>query len=234
MKVPALLLALLLSTLAADARSGPQTTTQARTLPAFTRVVLRTPLRTDIHEGRAAHVTVQIDDPLQKNLVTRVSGDTLFVELDTHGNVQISDPALVSIDLPSLVGITLEGPGDAYVDGAGAHPQVDFTLTGPGDLHWTGDADVVRCRIDGPGSALLHGSGKRMEARVDGPGSLDARAFPIAGGGKFDLNGPGHATVDLHGGDVSVTVNGPGSFRYSGDAHFTKMEVNGPGHIRKL
>jgi Putative auto-transporter adhesin, head GIN domain len=233
MKIPTVLLGLLLSTLAADARSGPQVTTQTRAVPAFTHLDLRAPIRTDVHEGRPARVTVLIDDSLQKDLVTRVSGDTLIVELDTRGHTEISDGARVSIDVPSLSEIALEGPGDAYVDATGAHPQIDFKLTGPGDLHWNGDADVVRCRIDGPGGAVLHGSGKRVDVRVDGPGSLDARAFPIMAG-AFELGGPGHAIVDLHGGDVSVVVNGPGSFHYTGDAHFTRREVNGPGNIRKL
>ena len=231
--LPSLLLCLLLGTVAADAQSGPQVTSQTRAVPAFTRLELRAPIPTDVHEGRAARVTVQIDDPLQAHLVTRVSGDTLIVDLDARGNVEISRGAHVSIDVPSLIGITLEGPGDADVEGAGAHPQVDFVLRGPGGFHWSGDADVVRCQMDGPGGAVLHGSAKRIEANVDGPGSLDARAFPIAGG-TFEVGGPGSVTANLRGGDVSVVVNGPGSFRYTGDAHFVRAEVRGPGAIRKL
>jgi hypothetical protein len=233
-KVLLALVALLLGvSAAADARSGPQVTTQARTLPAFSRLELRAPIPTDVHEGRAARVTVRIDDPLQQALVTRVSGDTLVVELDAHGRVQIADGARVSIDVPSLRGITLEGPGDTTVEGVGAHPQLDFELDGPGDLRWSGDADVVRCRIDGPGGAVLSGHGRQVEVRVDGPGSLDGRAFPIVGG-TFEIGGPGHVTADLHGGDVSVVVSGPGSFRYTGDAHFLRSEVGTVGHIHRL
>jgi hypothetical protein len=233
MKLPTIVLGLVLSTLAADARSGPQVTTQTRAVSAFKRIDLRAPFRTEVHEGRAVRVTVQLDDSYQQNLVTRVSGDTLIVEFNANGNVHISDPALVSIDVPSLSGITLEGPGSTSVDGAGAHPEVDVAVEGPGGLHWTGDADLVRLELDGPGGTVLRGSGKRMEAHVSGPGSLDARAFAVTAG-SFEITGPGGVTADLHGGDVSVVVSGPGSFRYSGDAHFTRKEVNGVGGIHKL
>jgi hypothetical protein len=235
MKLPALLLALLLCTFTLTARAASPVTSQPRAVPAFTRIDIRAPIQTDVHEGRPALVTVQVDDPVQKYVVARVSGDTLIVEIASHGNADIDLPrsARVSIDVPSLSGITLAGPSDIHVDAAGAHPQVDLNLLGPGDLHWNGNADVVRCRLDGPGNVLLHGSAKRLEAELNGPGSLDARAFPVTGG-SFEVGGPGRVIVDLHGGDVSVAVNGPGSFHYSGDAHFTRMEVNGPGNIRKL
>jgi hypothetical protein len=232
MKLPALFLGLLLSTLAADARSGPQVTTQVRSLSSFKRLELHSPIPTEVHEGRALRVSVQIDDSLQPSLVTRVNGDTLVIDLETHGHAEISDNARVSIDMPTLSEISLEGPGGATVEGAGAHPEVDFSLRGPGGLRWSGDADLVKCRIDGPGGAVLRGNGKRIDVSVGGPGSLDASAFPISGG-TFELDGPGQVKADLHGGDVSVVVNGPGSFYYTGDAHFTRQDVNGPGHIRK-
>src|ERR1700722_20342090 len=139
MKLAAILLGLLLSTFATDARCGPQVTSQARPLPAFKRLELRAPVPTEVHEGRAARVVVQIDDSLQQSLVAGVRGEALVVELGVRGHTEISSSARVSIDVPSLSGITLEGPGDAVVEAVGAHPQVDFSLEGPGELRWSGD-----------------------------------------------------------------------------------------------
>jgi hypothetical protein len=216
----------------ADTRPSSPVTTQTRAVPAFKRLELRGPIDVTVREGAALHVAVTIDDALQKDLVTRVDGDELVVDLVSHGNVQISSQAKVAIEVPSLVAIRIEGPGNVAVQGSGAHPRLDVAIDGPGDLRWSGDADVVACKLEGPGDAILRGSAKRLDVDLDGPGDLDGRDFAVVGG-SFDVSGPGHVRADLHGGDVSVTVSGPGGFRYTGDAHFTRREVSGPGYIRK-
>jgi hypothetical protein len=220
------------------ATSGP-VSTQDRVVSGFTHVVVRAPARVDVHEGRAQAVRVTYAKDAQRELTTRVEGDTLVIDAPSHvcfgfcNDDDDESSARVSVELPTLTGVEIDGAGDVYVDGAGDHARFDIQVEGSGDLHYTGNAEVVRCSVEGSGDVVLEGKGRRLEAKVEGSGDIDARAFPV-NGGAFDIEGSGDVFTDLQGGEATLSIHGSGDFHYAGEARFTHLDLQGSGDVERV
>jgi hypothetical protein len=198
----------------------------------FARIDVRAGVRVDVHEGRAVRVVVTNDD-VAARVTTRVENGTLVVELDEQACSDGCDggDAHLDVDIPQLDGVTIEGSGNVYVDGASKRDAVDLRIQGSGDLHYAAAGGVVTCSIEGSGDLFLRGEGE-LRASVAGSGDIDARAF-VAHGASVDIDGSGDVSADLHG-SARVHISGSGTLRYSGDATFPALEISGSGAVAKL
>ncbi len=213
---------------------GPRVS-EARAVSQFARIDVRASVRVDVYEGRTMHVVVTND---AGRVTTRVENGTLVVELEDESRcagicaVGETGDAHVDVDVPQLDGVTIEGSGDVYVDGASKRSAVNLVIHGSGDLHYAASGGIVTCAIEGSGDMFLRGEGE-LRASVAGSGDIDARAF-VAHGASVDIDGSGDVSADLHG-SARVHISWPGgTLRYSGDATFPELDVSGSGTVAKL
>jgi hypothetical protein len=187
---------------------------EARAVSGFERVSVRGALDIELEQGDFA-VGVSIDQNLISRVSTRVDGRTLLVRFD-GGNLGEHLPGPnVSVSLPVLRDVELNGSGRLVATGFEGEEPASVELSGSGDLSWSGSTDALDVVLNGSGNLTLSGEAEVAEYYLAGAGTLDAREL-TAQGANIEVEGSGsvRATVD---GRVDASVNGSGTIELYGD-----------------
>jgi hypothetical protein len=181
---------------------------QTRALPPFTGVNLAGANNVVVRVAGKQSVVVHADDNLLARVTTRVRSGTLVIDT-TPGMLNAKSPMFVTITVPSLDGLRLEGSGNISVTGINSH-GLTVALAGAGNIEAAGTATKLQVTLSGQGNALL----RRLIAR-------DARAA-LTGDGTVMLT----ATHDL-----TARLSGSGTILYSGNPPQVTQSVTGSGTI---
>lgn len=202
--------------------------TQLREVPAFLRIELRGPIDARVTEGPATSVAVTIDQNLQPLVTTEVRGDTLVV--DTGRSLRYRGAGEVAVTVPELRGLALEGSGDARVQGAEATRDVTLSISGSGDVAWSGQAGKLVVRIEGSGDVALRGAAAELDARVDGSGDVGGKGLRVKSA-RLTVNGSGDLNATLDGGELRAELNGSGDIVWYGQATVKEIQAHGSGGV---
>lgn len=187
-----------------------QTSTVSRSLPAYRRIELRSAENLRAVIAPAATLQLTGDSNLLELVGTRVQGDTLIIE--ALGSYRSRTPILVSVQLPVLDAVQVEGSADAVVSGLAAE-RFKVEISGSGNIEASGSAHELEVALDGSGNAALR--------------ALAAQRAVV------EINGSGNVTVQARE-RLRAEINGSGDIRYGGAPAEVKAEVNGSGRIRPL
>lgn len=181
--------------------------TQARTVPAFSRVEVRGSADVVARVGGATSLCVSGDDNLLAYVTTEVRGDTLVIAMQP-GSFDFERDLVVELGTPRLESFAVHGSSDAELSGFEGGP-LSLSISGSGDVNAGGNVDNLVVSITGSGDMQLEG----LEARS---GSIG-----IAGSGSVHVN----ARESL---DVRIT--GSGEVRYVGQPAISQ-QITGSGSI---
>ena len=210
-----LLLAAILTALLVDRMSSGSSrtgsgvaATQARSLPAFSVVDLAGDNNVMVRVGVRQSVMVHADRNLLSRVTTRVRSGSLIIGT-TPGSLTTKAPMYVTVSLPSIDAITLEGNGNIKVVGINSR-SLTIALPGSGVIDATGATTHLAVTIGGEGNALL--------------GDLTARDAnaTVSGDGSIMLT----ATRSL-----SASISGSGTILYGGNPPHLTKSVTGSGDI---
>jgi hypothetical protein len=182
--------------------------TQARSVPSFTGVDLAGENNVIVHVGASQSVIVHADSNLLGRVTTRVRAGSLVIGT-TPGNLSAKTPMFVSVSVPSVDALTLQGDGNITATGINSR-RLTVILSGSGNIHATGTTTRLDVTISGEGTALLG----QLLAR-------DAKAA-LSGDGSITLT----ATHSL-----KASVSGTGTILYSGNPPHVTTTVSGTGTI---
>ena len=182
--------------------------TQARSLPPFTGLDLAGANNVVVEVGAQQSVVVHADRNLLRRVTTRVRSGTLVIGT-TPGNLNAKSPMFLTVSVPSLDAVRLQGAGNIAVTGIHSR-ALTVTLPGEGNIDATGTATKLHVTISGAGTAMLRG----LIAR-------DAKAV-LAGDGTIVLT----ATHSL-----TAKLSGRGTVTYAGNPPDVTQEVTGSGTI---
>jgi hypothetical protein len=182
--------------------------TQARSVPSFTGVDLAGENNVIVHVGASQSVIVHADSNLLGRVTTRVRAGSLVIGT-TPGNLSAKTPMFVSVSVPSVDALTLQGDGNITATGINSR-RLTVILPGSGNIHATGTTTRLDVTISGEGTALLG----QLLAR-------DAKAA-LSGDGSITLT----ATHSL-----KASVSGTGTILYSGNPPHVTTTVSGTGTI---
>jgi hypothetical protein len=181
---------------------------QPRALSGFDAVQTLGSVDLDIEIGAQTAVTVDMDDNLQGQIRTQVQGTTLVI--DSKGNWTSRHEPRVSITLPALSAVSVQGSGGTVLKGLKGG-ELALRIGGSGDIDAQGRVERLVVLIDGSGDARLGGlKADRVQARVNGSGDITVYA----------------------GRTLQATISGSGDIRYRGDAEVTSR-VTGSGTVEK-
>ena len=181
---------------------------QTRSVPRFTRLNLAGDNNVIVQVGTGQSIVVHGDRNLLDRVTTRVRSGTLEIGT-TAGNFNARSPMYVSISVPSLDDVALEGAGNIAVTGIDTQ-SLTVELPGSGNIEATGTAGKLDVTVGGEGTVTLRG----LVAR-------DARA-ELAGNGTILLT----ATHSL-----TASLSGSGTIFYSGNPPHLTQRVTGSGTI---
>jgi Putative auto-transporter adhesin, head GIN domain len=186
---------------------------ETRALPQFSAVDLAGvgKLILKVGEGSNYSVKVTADDNLLPLVETKVSGDTLRIQLKDSVSISNSASFVYEVTAPKID--KLESSGAAAIEGSGFN------------------GGSLRLGVSGVGSVKLNGRVETFRADLSGAGSLNAEGL-IANDVKVDLSGVGSA--DVHADQrIRANVSGLGSITWHGSATDVKSDVSGLGSVRK-
>jgi len=182
--------------------------TQARSLPPFTGVDLAGGNNVVVEVGGKQAVVVHADRNLLRRVTTRVRAGRLVIGT-TPGNLNARSPMFVTVNVPSLDAVSIEGAGNIAVTGIHSR-ALSVALPGSGNIDVTGSTTKLDVTIGGAGTTMLRG----LVAR-------DAKAV-IEGDGTISLT----ATHSL-----TARVSGSGTVMYGGNPPHVTQSVTGSGAI---
>jgi hypothetical protein len=182
--------------------------TQARSVPSFTGVDLAGENNVIVHVGASQSVIVHADNNLLARVTTQVQSGHLVIGT-TPGNLNAKTPMFVSVSVPSLDAITLQGDGNTTVTGINGR-SLTVALPGSGTIRAAGTTARLDVTVGGEGTTLL----SQLIAH-------DAKAA-LTGDGSIMLT----ATHRL-----DAIVSGTGTILYSGNPPDLTTTVTGSGTI---
>jgi len=181
---------------------------QTRLVGEFDAVQTKGAVDLHITVGQPVGIAVEMDDNLQGLIVTAVQGRTLVIE--SKGSWTADHDPRVTITLPALSALAMEGSGDAVLKGFNGG-DLALRIGGSGDVDASGRVDSLSLVVDGSGDARLGGlQAGRAQVRVNGSGDVTVNAAQT----------------------LEATVNGSGDIRYRGNATVTSR-VHGSGSVEK-
>ncbi len=173
-------------------RGSGNLVTESRQAEGFSQIDVGSAVTLDVTvDPRAEHsVTVSYDDNILDNLITRVSGDKLVIEIEGDVNLTGNHDRIVEVTMPNLnsltasgaTGVTVSGSiGDLDLDVSGAS-RVDLSELAVGDV--TVDASgassvyidtnaVVAGSASGASNVVVRGNPASVLIETSGAASVD-------------------------------------------------------------
>lgn len=207
--VAALALTGCMAGLHSDGGSGV-TASQSLDLKGFQTITLNGSAELVVTVGPEESIKVEGDEQRVKNFVTELKGKELVLGEKSQGLFGSKGDLKVTVTLPTLEGITVNGSGTATVTGVKSDAFA-ATVNGSGELAVTGEVGSFACAVNGSGEVIADAL------------KSNTTSASIAGSGNINT-----ATSNT----LTVNISGSGDLKYFGDPKVTKSIV-GSGDIVK-
>jgi hypothetical protein len=218
-----------------------------RALDPFEEVQVNGDFEVQIDTGQDISARVEADDNLMGLVVTHVSGNKLIIETRNGDCIRPSRPIQITVTVPSLHTIKLNGSGYVYSYGISSE-EIDVSLSGSGEIachnvesttatfELEGSGSITGSIITGNLAALVEGSG---EIRLSGE-AVNAD-LKILGSGRINANqvntdvclayisGSGIIETFVNNA-LDVTIIGSGTVYYEGDPT-VESYISGSGKV---
>jgi hypothetical protein len=164
----------------------------------------------NIQIGEPASLAVTTDDNLMEIITTEVDCGTLVIGSKQSHSSKIG--VKVTITVPELSGVEINGAGDIKVTGVNAE-KFSAIIRGSGDIEVAGTTKELTAEIKGSGDLKL--------------GNL------VAGNASVSVAGSGDGTVNVSD-QLSVSVAGSGDIRYKGSPKNVQKSIAGSGSVKPV
>jgi hypothetical protein len=224
---------------------------EERDIDAFERVALRSEGSVRFSQKGDVKLTIEAEDNIVAQLVTRVENGTLILTPRTGTSLSPTRPVSFHLQGPKLTRVTVESSGDfeasklettrldVSVSGSGTlqvdklkSPQVNILVSGSGgvivdDL----DGDEVTTEISGVGTVHLEGKIDAQSVLVSGSGAYSALELE-SDDAVVEMSGSGGASLFVQH-NLTVSIDGSGHVRFRGSPSLTSL-VTGSGSLSAL
>ncbi len=212
----------------AGSASGADTTTEARDVAGFDRVVMRSVGELTIHQGTSEHLEIEAEPQLLPKIGSEVRDGVLYLEILTP-QFQTREPLHFRLTVKQLEGLDSMASGSVNI-GALKTDSLELKLTGSGDIHVDSlDATQVDTRLTGAGNVSIGG------------GQVDQQTLQLQGSGDYAAGGMksrttrvnivGSGNVTVNSSDLlDVRIGGSGDVHYFGTPRI-EQSISGAGSV---
>lgn len=204
---------------------------ERRELERFTAVESAGAFDIRIEQGDAFEAVVRIDSNLIDHIETHVHNRRLLIEPDTAIDDTVGGTH-VWVTVPELHAATLSGSGSIVVSAFEQDAPIELTLSGSGEVVFSGRAPQVAAKLSGSGEMLLAGATEQVDLDLSGSGTIDAEELE-AERGEIDLAGSGEVRATVLD-TARVALDGSGDIDLFGEPE-VELSKSGSGevHVRK-
>lgn len=201
-------------------------TTETRQFPAFDKVINEGNFDVYIIQDSLSEVVIEAESNLIPLIRIRVQGSAL--EIDTQDDLRNNYPMKIYVHTTDLSEIKLSGSGSIHADNI-VTGNFESSLSGSGDIFFSGTADKMRCFISGSGSLGLGIVCDELETDISGSGEMDIHG--TANHGDFNISGSGsvHA-YELTLQECYATISGSGNMQLTVE-DYLKVNISGSGNV---
>lgn len=181
---------------------------QERQVASFTSIDTNGAFDITVVSQKQYALEIEGDDNVLPMIGTDVSGNVLHIK--NRGNYSVSQPIKVTISVPNLEAVILNGAGRLRIT----------------------DLKNERFELNVNGAPALEASGetKFLKIKANGAGNIDTHRLRAT---RADVNSNGVTQIDLYAREqLDVVVSGPSNVSYEGDPVVNKT-INGPGTVQK-
>lgn len=212
----------------AGSASGANTTTEARDVTGFDRVVMRAVGDLTIRQGTSEHLEIEAEPHLLPKIGSEVRDGVLYLEI-LAPQFQTQYPLHFRLTVKQLE--ALDSTASANVDiGALRTDALELKLTGSGDIHVESlDATHVDTQLTGAGNVSI-GAGRvdQQTLQLQGSGDYSTDKM-LSRAARVNIAGSGNATV--HASELlEVRIGGSGDVHYFGSPRI-KQSISGAGSV---
>jgi len=201
---------------------------QTRPVSGVHALDLRGPIDVVLKQGDAGRVTVHTDDNIADLIETPVVDGVLHVNIRTHASFKVKHPIGVTVEVPHLDAIKMQGSGDLNCSQFDSD-LLEITVIGSGDARFDAlHVGTLAVLVQGSGDVSLSGNAPQQGYVIEGSGDIDADEL-IGRNVAIRIAGSGDAKL-MASETLSVEIAGSGDVSYRGDA-VLKKTVHGSGDI---
>jgi hypothetical protein len=224
--------------LTVTAASAQPTSSEVRSLEAFSAIVLRGDIDLRVRQSTQQRVEISADGArlaaLQTTVQMRDGVPTLVVQWASGSSMRAwsnSGPAVVTVDATTLSALSAMGSGDVDVQALRV-PALALSIRGSSDMALRSvQTERLSIAIAGSGDVIASGRADTLEISIAGSGDVQARDLS-AQTATVSIAGSGDASLNVAK-TLSVSISGSGDVDYAGGAALAQSRVAGSGSVRQ-
>ncbi len=183
--------------------------------------------------GTDQSIQLEADENLLPYIETKVENGTLQIKSKKNANLRHKNKITIYVTLSRLTGIGLSGSGDIIGNGKFTNDgSTTFRLSGSGNIkmsvHKLKDVEVS---ISGSGNIHLSGNAEMVNAKISGSGNADC-ANLVSNDATASVSGSGNIKVQVNK-RLDASISGSGNVYYNGSATDVQKRVAGSGRVVK-
>ena len=199
---------------------------QSLTLDPFTGIKNETSVEVFIRQGDQQEIIVEGKEDAIEELELDVDNGVWEIEFDRC--VRDLDGMQIFITIPELRKVYSSGSGDIMGENLFITEDLDFQLSGSGDVRIEVEADDIDVKVSGSGDLIIDGQADESVYRLTGSG--DVQAFGLqTRTADINISGSGGTEVNVKDA-LKVRISGSGDVRYIGTPTID-VNITGSGDL---
>lgn len=204
--------------------------TQQRQVAGFTSIVSNGDFQVTFKKANACNVEITAEDNVIEQVITRVTDNKLVVEYKSESRTHNHNPVMLSVSMPDLENIELNGSGRISTDTVWLMANCKVAVNGSGSVSLRINSDVLKAAVAGSGKLLLTGESLVSNFTLGGSGTI--QAFDLKSG-KATVNKEGSGKIETFvTNSLVVSLKGSGNVYYKGNPSVAST-IEGSGKVIK-
>jgi len=209
--------------------SGNQVT-ENREIGTFTQVETSGSLKIVLSQDSTSSVRILADDNIQKEIQTRLSGNTL--KIDIEGNICDAGPVTIYLGSKDYQKIESSGSVEVLSEGKLNLNELDLELHGSSKVMLDLNVKSLRTSSSGSSEIVLKGQAGTHDLDMTGSSSVEALEFVV---GVYQINSTGASKSRINVlNSLEVNSRGASDVEYKGKPSKIKKDNSGASVVRSI
>lgn len=198
----------------------------------FDEITFGIPGKLYVKQGSEHRVEVDASDDAYEDLRIETSGSHLKIKTKGRGwSWGSKNDVTVYVTLPILENLAVSGSGKAIGEGTFDCDDVQFLVSGSGNLEMDVEAREVAMKVSGSGEIEVSGNAKEAEMVISGSGKVKAEDLSVDDC-EVVISGSGKCYITANE-KIDATISGSGDVYYRGNPS-VDTRVSGSGSVKKM
>lgn len=200
---------------------------QSRTVSDFDIIHVEDGVDLYITQGSRQSVTVKADAAYMDQVITKVEGNTLYIE--TEGRIRNPEALDVYVTVPTLQELHASGGSDVYAEEGLKLESFKLDCSGGSDTRMKLEVGTLYCQTSGGSDADLTGAVQNLELESSGGSDFNGKNLRVVNA-RVRSSGASDAWIYATG-EVDVEASGASDVHIKGDAKIVRAKASGGADV---